>query len=92
MPEEVLAFRRDLFPDLPADGLILDTDLLSPILDQAEFIDRDWAEQDPSYKQIIPLLKIIVSLAPTPRSLVTSRPMLLLPTTTLLRCRTLNTR
>ena len=54
MPEEVLVFRRDLFPDLPADGLILNTNLLSPILDQAEFIDRDRAEQDPSYKQIIP--------------------------------------
>ena len=54
MPEEVVVFRRDMFPDLPADGLILDTNLLSPILDRAEFIDRDRAEHDPSYKQIIP--------------------------------------
>lgn len=54
MPEEVLAFKRDLFPDLPATGLIFDVDVLPAILARAEFIDRDRAEADPTYKQIIP--------------------------------------
>lgn len=54
MSEEVLAFRRDIFPNLPAAGLIFDVSLLPAILEQAEFIDRDQAEVDPAYKQIIP--------------------------------------
>lgn len=54
MPEEVLVFKRELFPDLPSSGLIADTSWLPAILARAEFIDRDQAEADPAYKQIIP--------------------------------------
>lgn len=54
MSEEILAFRRNLFPGLPDNGLIFDTGYLPGMLDQAEFIDREQAERDPSYKQIIP--------------------------------------
>ena len=54
MPEEVLAFKRALFPDLPATGFIPAVSLLPDILAQAEFIQRNQAEADPAYKQIIP--------------------------------------
>jgi predicted NUDIX family phosphoesterase len=54
VPEEVLVFKRDRFPGLPAAGLIADLGLLPAILAGAEFIDRDRAEVDPTYKQIIP--------------------------------------
>jgi predicted NUDIX family phosphoesterase len=54
MPEEVLAFKREHFPDLPSVGLMPVSDLLPDILARAEFVARERAEQDPSYKQLIP--------------------------------------
>jgi predicted NUDIX family phosphoesterase len=54
MAEQVLVFRRELFPDLPAEGFIRNLALLPRILEVAEFMDRDRAEDDFRYKQIIP--------------------------------------
>jgi predicted NUDIX family phosphoesterase len=54
MSEQVLVFKRELFPDLPTDGFIHKVDLLPRILSKAVFVDRDKAEVDPTYKQIIP--------------------------------------
>ena len=54
MSEEVLVFQRARFPDLETNGLIFDLNLLPAVLAGAEFIERERAEQDPAYKQIIP--------------------------------------
>lgn len=53
MSEEVLAFKRERFPNLPSAGLMPAGEMLPAILAEAEFIARDLAEQDPSYKQLI---------------------------------------
>jgi predicted NUDIX family phosphoesterase len=53
MCEEVLVFRKDLFPNLPTDGFIHNIDFLPEILFRAEFMDRDKAELNPNYKQVI---------------------------------------
>jgi predicted NUDIX family phosphoesterase len=52
MPEEVLAFKIELFPDLP-EGLVFDLSFLPPLLAAAEFVPRDQAEANPGFKQLI---------------------------------------
>lgn len=52
--EEVLVFRRELFPSLPKYGLLLNGEVLFEILSKAEFLARDEAEHNPLYKQLIP--------------------------------------
>jgi predicted NUDIX family phosphoesterase len=54
MAEEVLVFRTDLFPALPSGGVIEAGDLLPRLLARAEFLPRQQAEADPTFKQLIP--------------------------------------
>lgn len=54
MTEQVLVFRRELFPQLSFSGLSADLSLLPEILARSQFLDRDRAEVDPSFKQVIP--------------------------------------
>lgn len=54
MAEQVLVFKKKLFPDLPKTGFTYDAHILSEILPVTEFIDRGKAEHDVSYTQIIP--------------------------------------
>jgi predicted NUDIX family phosphoesterase len=54
MTEQVLVFRKELFPQLSFSGLNRDTSLLPDMLARAEFLDRERAEVDPSFKQVIP--------------------------------------
>ena len=54
MSEEVLVLRRELIPNLPKCGISFNGELFSEILPKTEFLDRDKAEHDPSYKQLIP--------------------------------------
>jgi predicted NUDIX family phosphoesterase len=54
MSEEVLVLRRELFPSLPKCGIFPTGEFFFEILSRAEFLDRDEAEQNPAYKQLIP--------------------------------------
>lgn len=54
MSEEVLVLRRELFPSLPRCGIFPNGEFFFEILLRAEFLNRDEAEQNPSYKQLIP--------------------------------------
>ncbi len=54
MIEDVLVVRTELLPDLPSSGVIQAPALLPQLLSQAEFLPRDRAEADPSFKQLIP--------------------------------------
>ena len=54
MPEQVLVFPAELLPPLPPQALFQDDALLACLLAASFFMDRDQAEPDPTYKQIIP--------------------------------------
>lgn len=54
MTEEVLVCPATLLPDLPTTGLVFNLDLLPRALAAAEFLPRDKAEGDPTFKQLIP--------------------------------------
>jgi predicted NUDIX family phosphoesterase len=54
MSEQVLVFKRRLFPTLPNTGFTSCLEILPQILSKAEFLDRDEAESNFNYKQIIP--------------------------------------
>lgn len=53
MRELVLAFKRDIAPQLPFKRFIRDTELLPYLVSKSEFIERDQAEHDPSFKQLV---------------------------------------
>lgn len=54
MSEEILVLRRELLPSLPRCGISPNGEFFFEIISRAEFLHRDEAEHNPSYKQIIP--------------------------------------
>ncbi len=54
MGEMILAFKTEIYPQRLSTRFSRDIDILPFLLSRADFIDRDKAETDSAYKQVIP--------------------------------------